>query len=66
MKWTGHVTRIGKERNAYRLLVRKPEGKSPLVRSRRRWVDIRIYLGDIWVMWTGLVWLRIGTSGELL
>jgi hypothetical protein len=54
--------------NAYRLLVGKPEGKRPLVRSRRRWVDnIRMDLGEVvWVMWTGLVWLRIGTGGELL
>jgi hypothetical protein len=51
------------KRNAYRLLVGKPEGKRPLGRSRRRWVDnIRMDLG---VMWTGFVWLRIGTGGEL-
>jgi hypothetical protein len=54
------------KRNAYRLLVGKPEGKRPLGRPRRRWVD-----GWIWerwdgVMWTGFVWLRIGTGGELL
>jgi hypothetical protein len=28
MKWAGHVTRMGEKRNAYRLLVGKPEGKS--------------------------------------
>jgi hypothetical protein len=47
----------------------KPEGKRPLGRLRRRWVDnIRIDLGEVerGVMWTGLVWLRIGTGGELL
>jgi hypothetical protein len=46
-----------------------PEGKRPLGRPRRRWVDnIRLDLGEVgWVvMWTGLVWLRIGTGGELL
>jgi hypothetical protein len=31
--------RKGTKRNAYRLLVRKPEGKIPLGRPRRRWVD---------------------------
>jgi hypothetical protein len=28
------------ERNAYRILAGKPEGKTPLGRPRRRWVDI--------------------------
>jgi hypothetical protein len=28
MRWPGHVARMGEKRNAYRLLVRKPEGKS--------------------------------------
>jgi hypothetical protein len=49
-------------------LVGKPEGKRPLGRPSRRWVDnIRMGL-ERWdgVMWTGLVWLRIGTGGELL
>jgi hypothetical protein len=39
MRWAGHVARIGENRNAYRFLVGKPEGKKPLVRSRRRWLD---------------------------
>jgi hypothetical protein len=39
MTWAGHATRIGERRIAYRLLVGKPEGKSPLGRPRPRWVD---------------------------
>jgi hypothetical protein len=39
MRWAGHVARMGETRNAYRILVRKPEGKRPLGRPRRRWVD---------------------------
>jgi hypothetical protein len=39
MRWAGHVARIGEKRSAYRLLVGKPEGKRPLGRPRRRWVD---------------------------
>jgi hypothetical protein len=39
MRWAGHVARMGEKRNMYRLLVGKPEGKRPLERSRRRWID---------------------------
>jgi hypothetical protein len=35
----GHVAQMGGKRNAYRTLVRKPEGKRPLGRPSRRWVD---------------------------
>jgi hypothetical protein len=48
----------GEKRNAYRLLVGKPEGKKPLGRLRRRWVDnIRMDLGEMewgYVDWIGL------------
>jgi hypothetical protein len=56
------------KRNAYRLLMGKPEGKRPLGRPRRRWVDIiRMDLGEVgWGDVTGFVWFRIGTGGELL
>jgi hypothetical protein len=39
MRWAGHVVRMGEKRNVYRLLVGKPEGKRPLGRPRRRWID---------------------------
>jgi hypothetical protein len=39
MRWAGHVARMGEKRNVYRLLVGKPEGKGPLGRLRRRWID---------------------------
>jgi hypothetical protein len=38
MRWGGDVARMGDKRNAYRILVGKPEGERPLGRSRRRWV----------------------------
>jgi hypothetical protein len=48
MRWAGHVARMGEERGAYRLLVGKPEGKRPLGRPRRRWVDnIRMDLQEV-------------------
>jgi hypothetical protein len=36
MRWTGHVAQMGEERNVYRLLVGKSEGKMPLERPSRR------------------------------
>jgi hypothetical protein len=39
MRWAGHVARMGEKRNMYRLLVGKSEGKRPLGRPRRRWID---------------------------
>jgi hypothetical protein len=39
MRWADHVEGMGEKRNAYRLLVGKPEGKAPLTRPRHWWVD---------------------------
>jgi hypothetical protein len=41
MMWAGHVARIREKTNVYRLLIGKPERKSPLRRPRRRWIDLR-------------------------
>jgi hypothetical protein len=37
MIWVGHVARMGEEKGVYRVLVGKPEGKSPLGRPKHRW-----------------------------
>jgi hypothetical protein len=39
MRWTGHEARMGEDRDVYRVLVGKPEGKRPLGKPRRRWED---------------------------
>jgi hypothetical protein len=58
----------GEKRNAYRVLVGKPEGKRPLGRQDMggwpmlKWILER----EDRVVWTGSIWLRIGTSGGLL
>jgi len=68
MRWAGHVAQIGKRRDVYRILVGKPEGKRPLGRPRSRWDDnIKMDLQKIVCgVWTGSIWLRIGTGGGQL
>ena len=47
-RWAGHVARLGEEREAYKVLMGKPEGRRPLGRPRRRWVDnIRMDLQEV-------------------
>jgi hypothetical protein len=58
MRWAGHVARMGEKRNAYRLLGGNPEGKRPLRRPRRRWVDnIKMDLREIG--WDGMDWIDL-------
>jgi hypothetical protein len=48
MRCAGHLARMGEKRNAYRILVGKPEEKKPLGRPRRRWeYNIRIDLKEL-------------------
>jgi hypothetical protein len=52
---------LGPKRNAYRILVKKPEGRRHLGRQRCRWVNnIKMDLREDGVVWTRLIWLRIG------
>jgi hypothetical protein len=58
MRCAGHVTRMGEKRNAYRILVGKPEGKRPLGRPRHRWVDnIKMDLREIG--WDAMDWIDL-------
>ena len=58
MRWAGHVARMGEERGVCRVLVGKQEGKRPMGRPRRRWVDnIRMDLKEVgcgYMDWIGL------------
>jgi hypothetical protein len=48
MRWAGHVARMEEKMNAYGILVGMSEGKRPLGRPRRRWVDnIKMDLREI-------------------
>jgi hypothetical protein len=61
----GHVARIGEKRNAYRILVGKSEGKRPLGRPRRRWVNnIRMDLGEMG--WDGVEWINVAQDRDQL
>jgi hypothetical protein len=56
---------MGEPRNAYRILVGKPEGKRPLGRSRRRWVDnFKIDLREIG--WDGMDWIELAQDRDSL
>jgi hypothetical protein len=58
MRLAQHVKRMGEKKNAYRLLVGKPEGKRPLGRPTRKWVDnIRMDLGE--VGWSDVDWIGL-------
>jgi hypothetical protein len=58
MRWAGHVARMGEKRNAYRLLVGKPEGKRRLGRPRCRWVD-NIKMDLLGIGWGGVDWIGL-------
>jgi hypothetical protein len=58
MRWAGHVGRTGERRNAYRILVGKPEGRRPLERSILCWEDnIKMDLRE--KEWCGMDWIGI-------
>jgi hypothetical protein len=67
IRWTGHEAEIGEETNSYMELVGKAQGRNPLRRPGRRWVDNTKMDLERWVglVRTGSIWLRIGTSGGL-
>ncbi|KAJ4438068.1 hypothetical protein ANN_14007 [Periplaneta americana] len=58
LRWAGYVARMGESRNAYRVLVGRPEGKRPLGRPRRRWEDnIKMDLRE--VGYDGRDWINL-------
>ena len=55
---------MGEGRDMYRILVGKPEGKTPLGRPRHTWDNIKMGLQEVGCgVWTGSSWLRTGTGG---
>jgi hypothetical protein len=62
LRWVGHATRMGEMRNAYKVLVGKPEGKGPLGRPRRRWTDIKMDLRE--VRCEGVGWIHLAQDKD--
>jgi hypothetical protein len=63
LRFAGQVTRMGETRNAYGILVEKPEGKIPLGRPRRRWVDnIKMDIREIG--WDGVDWIEVAQDRD--
>jgi len=63
MRLTGHVARMGERRGVQRVLVGKPEGKSPLGRPRRRWEDnIKIDLEEVGC--GGMDWIELAQDTD--
>jgi hypothetical protein len=64
MSWMGHVACVGEMRNAYKILVRKHQGKRPLRRPRSSWGDnIRMNYREIG--WEDVDWVHLTQDGDL-
>jgi hypothetical protein len=54
---------MGEKKNAYRILVGKPEGRRPLGKPRSRWVNnIKMDLGEIG--WDGMNWIDLAQDRD--
>jgi hypothetical protein len=63
MRCAGHVARMGAERNVYRVLMGKSEGKRRLGRPRHRWEDgIRMGLREIF--WGSVDWIQLAQDRD--
>jgi len=68
IRWAGKVACMGESRGVYRVSEERPDKNRPLGRPRHRREDnIKINIEKMgWGMWTGLIWLRIGTGSSRL
>jgi hypothetical protein len=63
MRWKGHVAYMEVMRNAYKILVGKPEGKIQFLRYKRRWqCNIRMDLREIG--WKVVNWMRLSRDWD--
>jgi hypothetical protein len=57
MRWAGHEARMGEGRGVHSVLVGRPEGGRPLGRTRRRWDDIKMDIGETGI--DGANWIQL-------
>jgi hypothetical protein len=62
-RWARHVARIGENRNAFRILLGKPEGKRLLGRPRRRWMD-NVEMDLSVIEWGGMDWIGLAQDKD--
>ena len=63
MRWVGHVVRMGEEKEVYRVLLGKPEGRRPMGRPRNRWLDnIRMDLQEVGCGY--MDWIRLAQDRD--
>jgi hypothetical protein len=62
-RWAEHVAQMGEKRNAYRLLVGKPQGRRPLERSKRRWLN-NIRMNVVEVGWGDVDWIGLAQDSD--
>jgi len=63
MRWAGHVSHMGEGRGVYRVLVGKPEGKTPLGRPRHGWEDnIKMALQEVGC--GGMDWIELAQDRD--
>jgi hypothetical protein len=63
MRWAGHVAGMWERKNLYRLLVGKPEGRRPLGRPRRGWLD-NIRMDSVEVGWGDADWISLAQDRD--
>jgi hypothetical protein len=62
LRWARHEARMEEFRNACKILIRKPEGKRPLGRQRRRWEDMRMCVRELG--WEGVDWIHLAQDRD--
>jgi hypothetical protein len=63
MRWARHIAHVEEMRNAYKMLVQRPEGKTPLGRPRCRWEE-NIRMDRREIGWEGVDWIHLAQDRD--
>jgi hypothetical protein len=63
MRWSGHVASVEQKRNAYRILVGKPERNRPLGKPRRKWEN-NIRMDHREIGWVDIDWIGLAQDRD--